>query len=219
MSLVRWGMIILLAGVVNAVLYFSVPLINVLFLEMPQREKQVLQTIPEVMMDIRHRPQEQEKKTIRKITRPTQAFKPAQISGRAQGFQMDLSLAGGDGSGVGVTTGTGEGNFGALGGGLGAEVYDPSEVDQEARVLRDAQPDYPVRARKEGVNGHVKVYLVIDARGQVTDVQVLSVDPVGYGFEIEAQKAIRQFKFEPAKLRDVPVAQKATKEFVFDLGY
>lgn len=219
MSFVRWTALFLIAGLLNAVLYFSVPLVNVLFLETPKREKAVIQTVPEFIMDVKHKPQEQEKKTIRKMERPAQAFKPAQISGRAQGFQMDLSLAGGDGSGVGVSTGTGDGSFGALGNGLGAEVYDPSEVDQEARVLRDAQPDFPMRARKEGVNGHVKLYLVIDSHGQVTDVQVLSVDPVGYGFEIEAQKAIRQFKFEPAKLKDVPVAQKATKEFVFDLGY
>ena len=137
---------------------------------------------------------------------------------------MDLSLAtGGAGDGgVGVAgggTGAGSGFGAGGGGGMGAEVYDPSEVDQEVRVLKEMQPTYPARARKDGVNGYVKFYLVIDARGIAADIQLLSVDPAGYGFDIEAEKALRQFRFAPAKLKDVPVAQKFTKEFVFDLGY
>ena len=34
-------------------------------------------------------------------------------------------------------------------------------------------------------------------------------------FDVEALKAIRQWKFSPAELRGFPVAQKATKEFRF----
>jgi periplasmic protein TonB len=51
--------------------------------------------------------------------------------------------------------------------------------------------------------------------GNVTQSQVVSVDPPGYGFETAALTAIRQWKFEPAKLGGYPVAQKATKEFKF----
>ena len=71
------------------------------------------------------------------------------------------------------------------------------------------------KKKKLGVAGYVKIYMVIDVYGNVTDVKVLSIDPPGYGFETEALKAIRSWKFEPAKLGHYPVAQKATKEFKF----
>ncbi|NLG38824.1 MAG: energy transducer TonB, partial [Fibrobacter sp.] len=40
-------------------------------------------------------------------------------------------------------------------------------------------------------------------------------EPTGYGFEEAALKAVREWKFEPAKLGSFPVSQKATKEFRF----
>ena len=43
----------------------------------------------------------------------------------------------------------------------------------------------------------------------------MTLDPPGYGFEVEALKAVRQWKFSPAQLGGYPVAQKATKEFRF----
>lgn len=221
MSLVRWLLLLLIAGVINGVLFFAVPLLNVLMLDKPNRNRIHIENITEVVQDVRQKQNEQQKKEIRKLNQPSKAFKPTRTSAApSKSFLLDLSLASGpsDGS-VGAGAG-GNGKFGSLGGGgPGAEVFDPSEVDQAAKVLREAEVNYPSRARREGVSGYVKFYLVIDARGQISDLQVLTVEPKGYGFEIEAEKALRQYRFEPAKIKDVPVAQKFTKEFVFDQGY
>jgi protein TonB len=101
------------------------------------------------------------------------------------------------------------------GGGMQNVVYEAGDVDEEAQALKTVNPEYPSRAKKLGIAGYVKVYMVIDVYGNVTNLKVLSVDPAGYGFETEALKAILNWKFEPAKLGHYPVAQKATKEFKF----
>ena len=140
----------------------------------------------------------------------TNKFKVTSTSNSARSnsnFAMDLSLSRGDGSGDGVEVGAG--------GGMQNVVYEAGDVDEEAQALKTVNPEYPSRAKKLGIAGYVKVYMVIDVYGNVTNLKVLSVDPAGYGFETEALKAIRSWKFEPAKLGHYPVAQKATKEFKF----
>ena len=89
------------------------------------------------------------------------------------------------------------------------------EVDEQAQVLKEVQPTFPARAKKLGISGYVKVMIVIDVYGDVSQASVMSMDPPGYGFDTEALKAIRQWKFSPAQLGGYPVAQKATKEFRF----
>jgi protein TonB len=94
-------------------------------------------------------------------------------------------------------------------------IYEAGEVDEAAKLLKEVQPKYPERAKKMGVTGYVKVYLVIDVYGTVSQLRVLTSEPTGYGFEEAALKAVREWKFEPAKLGSFPVSQKATKEFRF----
>ena len=45
---------------------------------------------------------------------------------------------------------------------------------------------------------------------------MLSADPPGYGFENAALKAMKEYRFRPAKLDGVPVRQRYTKEFFFE---
>jgi protein TonB len=149
---------------------------------------------------------EVKQKVIRTVATPN-TFKVSAHMGvsRSQNFQMDLSLArGAAGDGVAVDAGSMEN-----------VIYEAGEVDEQAQVLREIQPKFPERAKKMGVSGYVKVFIVIDVNGDVAQAQVLTQDPAGYGFDIEALKAIRQWKFSPAQLRGFPVAQKATKEFRF----
>ena len=94
-------------------------------------------------------------------------------------------------------------------------VYEAGEVDEQAQPLKEVQPAFPEKAKKLGLSGYVKVYIVIDVYGDVAQASIMSQDPAGYGFDTEALKAVRQWKFSPAKLGGYPVAQKATKEFRF----
>lgn len=207
----RWVVAIFLALVVNSFFFLAIPVLNVLLFRsdsLPQKPR--LEELTEVETIIQEKKKVPLHRQIRKIVQPNSFKMNSRMSDgerNRSNFQMDLSLSRGDGSGDGVAVGAG--------GGMQNVVYEAGDVDEEARALKAVNPVYPERAKKLGIAGYVKVYMVIDVYGNVTGTSVLSVDPQGYGFENEALKAIRAWKFEPAKLGNYPVAQKATKEFKF----
>lgn len=200
---------ILFGLLINVIFFLAVPLINALFFNQSNASQKEMEVTTEVEVLVNEKPKETEQKTIRTIMQPSSfKFNASQRSaGRPSGFdlQMDLSLARGEG-GDGVAVGSG---------GMENIIYEAGEVDEAARLLKEIQPKYPERAKKMGVSGYVKVYLVIDVYGEVSQVQILTSEPSGYGFEEAALKAVREWKFEPAKLGSFPVSQKATKEFRF----
>lgn len=207
----RWFFAVVFAVVVNSVFFLAVPVLNVLFFrsDAPPR-KPHFEELTEVETIVREKKKERPQKVIHKIVQPNKFKVNAQTANgsRSQSnFSMDLSLARGDASGDGVEA--------LAGGGMQNVVYEAGDVDEAAQVLKMVNPVYPARAKKLGISGFVKVYMVIDVYGNVTNLKVLSVDPAGYGFDTEALKAVRSWKFEPAKLGNYPVAQKATKEFKF----
>ena len=203
----RMTLALVIALVLNAAFFFAIPVLNALLFDRGEKKTNVVEEVTEVEYNVQEKKQEPQKRTLRTVMQPN-TFKTTRANAageRAKGFKMDLSLARGEaGDGVGVAVGESE-NI----------VYEANEVDEEARVLREINPVYPERAKKLGVTGYVKIFLIIDTNGDVSQVDVQSVDPPGYGFETEALKAVRQWKFEPAKLGHFPVSQKATKEFRF----
>lgn len=198
---------LVIALVLNAAFFFAVPVLNALLFDRGEKKSVAIEEVTEVEYNVQEKKREPQKRTLRTVMQPN-TFKTTRTSAgadRSKGFKMDLSLARGEaGDGVGVSVGASE-NI----------IYEAGEVDEEARVLREVNPVFPERAKKLGVTGYVKIYLVIDTNGDVVQTEVVSVDPPGYGFDTEALKAVRQWKFEPAKLGHFPVSQKATKEFRF----
>ena len=213
-TFLRYPVAIIIGFAMTALFFFAVPVVNVLCFGTDKGAAKIhTEPLMDVEMNIREKKPEQHHKTIRTLNPQQNKFQMTashNAAARAQNFQMDLGLARGslaDG-GDGVAVGGGEG-------GVNNVVYEAGDVDEEAQSINEVNPQYPERAKKLGVSGYVKVYLVIDVYGNVTQSQVVSVDPPGYGFETAALTAIRQWKFEPAKLGGYPVAQKATKEFKF----
>lgn len=203
----RVPLAIALGLIINAVFFLAIPLANALFFDRGALAKKDVDVVMEVETLIREKQKEVQQKTIRTIAQPN-PFKlnvNNRESNRPSGLQMDLSLARGEG-GDGVSVGTG---------GTDNVIYEAGEVDEAARLLKEVQPKYPERAKKMGVTGYAKIYMVIDVYGHVAQARVLTVEPPGYGFEEASLKAVREWKFEPAKLGAYPVQQKATKEFRF----
>ena len=202
----RYPIAVVLSFVVSGVFFLAIPVINALFFDKGVKTEKPLEVLTEVEVLVNEKKPEVKQKIIRTVVNPN----PFRISNhpglsRSQNFQMDLSLARGNaGDGAVVDAGSMEN-----------VVYEAGEVDEQAQVLREIQPKFPEKAKKMGVSGYVKVLLVIDVYGDVGQTQVMTLDPPGYGFEVEALKAVRQWKFSPAQLGGYPVAQKATKEFRF----
>ena len=202
----RYPIALVLSFVLSAVFFLAIPVINVLISDKGVKGEKELEAVTEVEVLVSEKKPEVKQKVIRTIVNPN-PFKITSNMGvsRSQNFQMDLSLArGAAGDGVAVETGSMEN-----------VVYEAGEVDEQAQVLREIQPKFPEKAKRMGVSGYVKVLIVIDVYGDVAQAQVLTQEPAGYGFDNEALKAVRQWKFSPAQLGGFPVAQKATKEFRF----
>jgi len=86
-------------------------------------------------------------------------------------------------------------------------TFGPIEVKGEVKrpiTLFSTQPQYTESARRIRLEGDVILEAVIDKTGQVTDLKVLKGLPLG--LTESAVQAARQWRFEPATLRDRPVA-------------
>jgi protein TonB len=100
---------------------------------------------------------------------------------------------------------------------------DPSElvmsegsVDTPPRALERVQPEYPARARAEGVEGVVTVSLLIAANGSVERAKVVAAEPPGV-FDQAALDAVRAWRFEPASYGHQPVKVWARQVVRFGL--
>ena len=76
---------------------------------------------------------------------------------------------------------------------------------QPPRIMYRENPDYPTLAHQAGIQGEVIIAAVIDSRGNVVDMKVVSGPPLLY---IAAMKALSKWKFEPTYLNGEPVPIK-----------
>jgi len=74
---------------------------------------------------------------------------------------------------------------------------------QVARLLKSVPPVYPPMARTSRVSGDVALDALIDANGNVTDLKFMSGPPI---LRQAAMDAVRQWKYDPARLNGRPVA-------------
>ncbi len=63
-------------------------------------------------------------------------------------------------------------------------------------IARQHTPNYPLRARRENVEGYVDLRFTVSAKGEVQEVEVVSAQPQGY-FEEEAVRAAKRWKIKP----------------------
>jgi protein TonB len=112
------------------------------------------------------------------------------------------------------------GGWGAMGeellGEVNQTVMTDEAVDEQPRPLTQSAPEYPRRARAQGIAGRVVLSFLIDRDGAVQDVRVLSAEPPGW-FEEAAQEAVRSWSFEPARYQGAPVPVRREIPLEFDL--
>lgn len=113
----------------------------------------------------------------------------------------------GGGTGSGTGTGIGEGDGPGLGpgsgGGTGGGPYRPGSGVEPPIVVREVRPTYTEEARQRGITGEVVLEIVVLQNGTVGRVKVLN--GLGSGLDERAIDAVRQWRFEPARLRGTPV--------------
>ncbi len=72
----------------------------------------------------------------------------------------------------------------------------PGGADTEPVLMGEIKVPYPEEAKKNEIEGSVRLKVVVDETGTVTDVSVISGP--GYGLNEAARDALRKYKFRPA---------------------
>jgi protein TonB len=130
------------------------------------------------------------------------------MNGSGAGGGIGKGYGGGIGNGRG--NGVGDGAGGGMGGGLriGNGVSAPT-------LLFSPEPEYSEEARKAKFQGTVKLALVVDERGNPTQIKVIT--PLGLGLDQKAIEAVQKWKFKPGMKDGKPVAVQASVEVNFRL--
>lgn len=85
-----------------------------------------------------------------------------------------------------------------------AHWYAIHDVDVPPKAVNVSEPIYPPAARRQELEGWVRLRLKIDEQGRVSDVEVAESQPEGV-FDAAAVEAFRRARFEPARRQGVPV--------------
>ncbi len=129
---------------------------------------------------------------------------------------VDTGVQGGVEGGVegGVPGGVLGGTPGGTGRDLGAPLRVGGNVKAPIRTSY-SEPVYPDAARKARMQGIVILQAIINAQGEVVDVEVLkSVNPL---LDASAERAVRQWKYRPATLNGRAVSVYLTVTVNFNL--
>lgn len=116
----------------------------------------------------------------------------------------------GNGTGTGVGDGSGEGEGSGTGAG---PVYLSRDMDRP-RLVSGAHPEYPLAARREGVEADVVVRIEIGLDGRVRDVRVLRGHP---RLDEEVVRTVKSWRYSPATLHGRPLSVYVVQRIEFDL--
>jgi TonB family protein len=130
--------------------------------------------------------------------------------------------SGGSGTGGGVGTGHGTGVGPGNGSGVGTGesiayngVFSVGSVTVRPQILGRPTPGYTDEARRNQIEGSVKVSVLLKADGTVFDIKVAR--GLGYGLDEKAIEAARQLRFVPAQKDGHPVSVRVSLDFKFSL--
>jgi TonB family protein len=78
-------------------------------------------------------------------------------------------------------------------------------VDTRPVILKRVQADYPAPARRSRLEGRVMVNALISEKGDVIKTEIIQGIKGAFGFNQESQRAVRNWKFEPATIKGIKV--------------
>lgn len=98
-----------------------------------------------------------------------------------------------------------------------AEVspYSMKELDRMPVISNQLPPLYPAQMKSAGVEGEALMEFVVDQNGAVTDVKAVRATNVD--FEVAAEEALKQWKFNPGQKGGRAVSTRVTQLLQFKL--
>lgn len=86
---------------------------------------------------------------------------------------------------------------------------------QAARIINRVQPEYPERARRNGITGTVRLHVIVGKDGAIKQLEVVSGHPL---LQQAALDAVRQWRYQPTLLNGEPVEVDTTIDIIFSLN-
>lgn len=153
-------------------------------------------------------PRKKEKPRTRETPkeRPAKSVEPGKSIAR-QRFVMDLGNGGGSAGGASAA--------GLQGKSMEQVEYNEGETDEDAKPLVQTPPRKPRKAEAAGAGGLVRCLLTIGEDGRVADIRFLEAPPGDFGFEEAVREAVKEWRYQPAKVSGVAVRQKIEQPFKF----
>lgn len=96
------------------------------------------------------------------------------------------------------------------------DAFSMGQLDSPLTVLARTPPMYPSRARRLGIEGRVKVALLVDEAGKVAEVSITAADPPGF-FEASVERCVRTWRFKPGTVGGMPVKARVETTIRFEL--
>lgn len=119
---------------------------------------------------------------------------------------------------LGLSASVGGGPFvGEMGSGSGAGTGGMGLFDGDIIPLARIAPQYPRAAQIDGIEGTVKLEVIVNSDGSVRSAKVLQAKPRGV-FEAVAVTAMLKWKFKPRVVDGKPVEQRGVQELNFTLS-
>ena len=96
-------------------------------------------------------------------------------------------------------------------------IFDSVDLDQAPQVLVQTPPEYPFKAREQGVEGYVAVKMLVREDGSVGQINVVKAKPQGY-FETAVRRALPSWSFQPGRIAGEPVTSWVVHTVRFNLN-
>lgn len=98
-----------------------------------------------------------------------------------------------------------------------ASTMTADSVDEQPKPSRRVDPKLPRRIVEKQLEGRVVVKALVDEKGRVQKVRIVSSEPKGV-FEPHVREAVKQWQFQPARYEGEPVKTWIELPFEFELG-
>jgi periplasmic protein TonB len=97
------------------------------------------------------------------------------------------------------------------------EPAGPVAYTQSLTPISQIPPEYPRRARMQGISGWVRLEFIVNTDGTVSDVTVVEAEPRKGIFDQAAVRALGRWRFHPQMQDGKAVQAIATITIVFNL--
>ncbi len=95
-------------------------------------------------------------------------------------------------------------------------IFDITDMDRKPRRLVAIAPIYPFQFKREGIEGWVKLVIILDERGNV--IKATIKESSHKEFEKPSIEAVMQWKFEPGTMNGKPVKVRRLQPLSYKLN-